>query len=241
MTDRHGLRALLFDLDGTIADTEELHRQAFNDAFEAHHLPHRWSPGLYRRLLRIPGGRERLSHFLDGAEATLSPASRDDLAGRLHAFKTERYRAHIAAGDLAPRPGVVRLMAEARAAGLCVGVVTTSHRHATKAVLKAVVPEVIFSTLITGERVSAKKPHPEAYLKALDQLEMTADQAVAVEDSEPGLAAARAAGLRCVITLNRWTQGGDFAAAGLVADDLDHGPDGQPITLATLATPQRWM
>lgn len=234
MTDTRGLKALLFDLDGTIADTEEVHRSAFNEAFEAHGLAHRWSPALYRDLLRVPGGRERLSHFLEGAEAALSAAARDDLAGRLHAFKTERYQDHINAGDLAPRPGIRRLMAEATAAGVCVGVVTTSHRHATKAVLRAVVPEVIFSTVVTGDRVAVKKPHPEAYLKALDQLDMQPGAALAVEDSLPGLAAARAAGLACLITPNRWTRGGDFSPAALVAEDLDTGLQG-PLTLAALA------
>ncbi|HEV7137753.1 MAG TPA: HAD-IA family hydrolase [Steroidobacteraceae bacterium] len=231
------IEALIFDVDGTLADTEEAHRQSFNDAFRAHGLDFCWSRELYRELLQVTGGKERLTAFFartrlgDGERARL-----DGVIPLLHATKTSFYRERIESGSVGLRPGVRRLMSEARAAGVRLAIAsTTSPENVTALLEGALGYEALaaFSVIATGDAVPRKKPAPDIYLLALSRLGITARRAVAFEDSAIGVAAAKAAGLLTVATPNDWSRGQDFAAADLVLPGL-----GEPA--APLAAADAW-
>ncbi len=233
------MQALLFDVDGTLADTEGAgHLPAFNDAFEAFGLPHRWDEATYRRLLNaVPGGRERLHYALTQAPPPADHGPVDDLAQRLHATKNRFYAQRLETGCIPPRPGIERILAEARSRGVRLAVVTTSARSNVEALFRGVLPATLrpaFEVCICGEDVAAKKPDPEAYLQALQVLALDATACLAVEDSANGLRAARAAAIPTLITRNRWTRDEDFSGAAAVIDDLDHGPAGTPLGIDDL-------
>lgn len=229
-------RALLWDVDGTIAETErDGHRIAFNQAFEAMALPWRWDVDTYGRLLEISGGRERLLAFMaDRDDAPVEVRARDELARALHRLKTKAYAERVAHGDIHARPGVVRLMDAALAAGIAQAVVTTT----STANVEALFPGVFgaewrarFATLVCAEDAPRKKPDPQAYLMALERLGLRPTEALAIEDSPNGLAAARAAGIRCGITRSAYFAGAAFDGALWVRDDLETP---EPLGLAAL-------
>jgi HAD superfamily hydrolase (TIGR01509 family) len=229
------LRALLFDVDGTLADTEEAHRQAFNGAFARHGYNWRWDRDQYRELLKVTGGRERIAHFVRGLGLGAA-RERECLGeiGALHATKTVLYTHAVSSGDLPLRPGVKRLIDEARGAGLALGIVTTTSSANVVALLSATLGTDSarwFSTIVTGERVHAKKPAPEAYDIALAELGVAAADCVAFEDSENGLqasqAAAQGAGIATVITPCQWTEHQQFPGALFLLPHL--GDPAQPL------------
>ncbi|HEX8757515.1 MAG TPA: HAD-IA family hydrolase [Steroidobacteraceae bacterium] len=228
------IEALIFDVDGTLADTEEAHRRSFNDAFRAHGLDFCWSRELYGELLQVTGGKERLAAFFDRTRLTESRRERlRDLIPLLHATKTSFYRERIESGRVGLRPGVRRLMSEARAAGVRLAIAsTTSPENVTALLEGALGYEAVaeFSVIATGDAVPRKKPAPDIYLLALSRLGITARCAVAFEDSAMGVAAAKAAGLLTVVTPNDWSRGQDFAAADLVLPCL--GDPAAPLNAA---------
>lgn len=214
------IEALIFDVDGTLADTEEAHRESFNDAFRAHDLEFRWSRELYGELLRVTGGKERLAAFFDRTRVCEGERARlQGLIPRLHATKTSFYRERIESGRVPLRPGVRRLMREARAAGVRLAIASTTSPENVSALLEGALGcEALddFSVIATGDAVPRKKPAPDIYLLALRRLGVAARCAVAFEDSAIGVAAAKAAGLLTVATPTAWTRGQDLAAADLV-------------------------
>ena len=236
------LSALLFDVDGTLAETEELHRAAFNEAFRAQTLSWHWNPTLYRELLRVGGGRERLLHYMSAFDlGPADPTESADLARRLHAAKTPVYQRLLANGHLAPRPGVGRLIAEARGAGVKLAIATTSARGNVEALIRGLFGADApgwFAAVAAGEDADAKKPDPAVYRVALERLGLDPSDCVAIEDSAIGLGAARAAGIAAVITPSSYTGNDDFEGARAQVRDLDHGEDGAPVTLAHI---RRWL
>jgi HAD superfamily hydrolase (TIGR01509 family) len=227
-----GLRALLWDVDGTLAETErDGHLVAFNQAFAEQGLAWRWDEALYATLLRVTGGRERLLHDMAARpEAPADPAEREALARALHAIKNRRYAQRVEAGLVQPRPGVLRLIGEARAAGARQAIVTTTSRDNVEALLGRLLGagwRETFEVCICGEDVERKKPDPQAHRLALDRLGLPADAALALEDSEVGLAAARAAGLAVLLTPSVFFPGrpDSIARAWAVCADLDRGGD----------------
>ncbi|MBM3733484.1 MAG: HAD-IA family hydrolase [Acidimicrobiia bacterium] len=236
------LAALIFDVDETLAETEELHRVSFNDTFRAFGLPWEWDRGLYRELLKTGGGRERMIHYMRTRKA--GPADERetaDLARRLHAAKTELYQKLLAGRPPAVRPGVRRLIGEARGAGVRLAIATTTTRINVLALLKgsfgADAPDW-FAAIAAGEDANAKKPDPTVYRVALECLKLPSHACIAIEDSLIGLRAATAAGVAAVVAPSGWTDETDFPGALAVARDLDHGPDGTPVTLARI---RGWM
>ncbi len=228
------LGALLFDVDGTLAETEEGHRAAFNAVFAAGGLPWNWTQAHYRDLLRVTGGKERmLSHArLHDPERFAEVEAR---VGELHQAKNARYAQWVAANGGALRPGVRRLIGEAKAAWLRLAIVTTTSRANIDALLAAAFGGANpFDVMICGEDVSRKKPDPEAYVVALERLGLAPEAGVALEDTRNGVLAARAAGLDVIVTPSLYSEGEDFSGASLVAPDLDRGPDGTLVTVATL-------
>lgn len=222
------LSALLWDVDGTLAETEfEGHRVAFNRSFEAAGLPWRWDRATYAGLLAVGGGHERITAFLEQVEGRTPERDRvEALQRRKQAFYAELVRQ----GGLALRPGVARLVGEAAAAGLRQAIVTTSGRSAVQAVLEGAPPALgrAFAFWVCGDDVARKKPDPEAYRLALRQLDMTGGAkqggVLVLEDSPAGLAAASGAGLPCLVCLSAATReepASRFSAARAVIESLE--------------------
>lgn len=213
------LRALIFDVDGTLAETEEAHRRAFNDTFAAAGLGWHWDHDTYLRLLKVTGGKERMKAWR--VETGTGP--HDSALAALHRAKTARYAEILATGGLKPRPGILRLIDEARAAGLRLAVATTTSPGNVEALARAIWRRGaadLFDVIAAGDEVTRKKPDPAVYLLALQRLGLPASAALAFEDSRNGVLAARAAGLSVVAAPSRFTAGDDLSSAGLVLPDL---------------------
>lgn len=234
------LLALLWDVDGTLADTElQGHRPAFNQAFAQAGLPWRWNPESYRRQLVVAGGRERMAAFLTRMEGHPSDPPRIEA---LQAAKQVAYQDLVVGGAIRPRPGVVRIMRAAAAAGITQAVVTTSSRRAVEALASSCLPELnqCCAFWICGEDVTFKKPHPQAYGLALSQLQDRgvasapdlAQQVLVIEDSIQGLRAATAAGLTTLISRSSSSTHEPLVALGsavAICDGLGDG--GTPMTV----------
>lgn len=218
------LDALIFDVDGTLADTEEVHRTAFNLAFERFGLGWQWSRTEYRALLNTTGGKERMAHYI--AQLTITPAERLDLTRLLpeiHAQKTKFYSSVVKDGVLALRPGVLRLITEAQNAGCRLAIASTTTAMNIDALLQSAFGARgtdIFHVIACGDQVKSKKPAPDIYQLALHHLGVPAGHCVAFEDSANGLYAAVAADLWTVVTPTYWTEESDFGAAGLILPNL---------------------
>jgi HAD superfamily hydrolase (TIGR01509 family) len=210
------LRALIFDVDGTLAETEEIHRRAFNEIFAAHGIGWEWDQALYARLLEVTGGKERIRHYIDAYGAC--PALEDSAIATLHRAKTQRYTDLIESGDIGLRPGIAALLREAPALGVRLAIATTTSRPNVDALLRATLGSQPFEVIAAGDEVPAKKPAPDVYLLALERLGLSAAECVALEDTINGLRSAQAAGLACVITPSVYGGMGPFPGALRVVD-----------------------
>jgi HAD superfamily hydrolase (TIGR01509 family) len=218
------LDALIFDVDGTLADTEEAHRQAFNQAFCAFRLHWCWTPERYRDLLQVTGGKERLASHLESLPLATEDRRRLlELIPEIHAAKTRYYKLRVRLGRVPPRPGVRRLLTEARMAGIRLAIAsTTSPENVATLISASFGPDVLawFDAIVAGDAVARKKPAPDVYLQALASLNLPPSRAMAVEDSAIGVKAAKAAGLFTLVTPSPWTQNEDFSGADLVLPSL---------------------
>ncbi len=220
------LQALIFDVDGTLADTESVHLEAFNHAFRQEGLDWVWDVPLYTRLLEISGGKERMAHYWRSVEperTELAAGALDATIHRLHEIKTAYYEAAVNNGAVQLRPGVLALMDEARRQGLQLAIATTTSPVNIAALLRSAIgPDWRTHFLAIGDASNApiKKPHPQVYLKVLADMGLQAAQCMAFEDSANGLKAATAAGLDTVITPNSFTAHHDFSGALRVVPDL---------------------
>ncbi len=226
------LQALVFDVDGTLADTErDGHRVAFNRAFAEAGLDWDWTPPLYGELLSVTGGKERIQHYLRHYNTAFEGPP--DLAGfiaELHRSKTRHYTAMLAEGAIPLRPGVRRLLEEARDAGVRLAIATTTTPENVTALIDNTLPAGAmswFEVIGAGDIVPSKKPAPDIYTWVLQALGLDASRVVAFEDSAHGLHSARDAGIdRVVVTVNGYTAGQDFAGATVVLESL--GEPGAP-------------
>ncbi len=218
------LTTLLFDVDGTLAETEEIHRQSFNKAFKQAGLDWQWSADCYRDLLAVTGGKERINYYIGKyAPEFESPDNLPAWIADLHARKTEHYTRTVAEGKMPLRPGVRRLLDEARRTGLRLGIATTTTPANVAVLLKKSLSEDSeswFEVIAAGGMVELKKPAPDIYLFAMQQMGVSPDECLAFEDSANGLISAQQAGLKTLVTVSQYTQAHDFSNAELVVDHL---------------------
>ncbi len=228
------LEALIFDVDGTLADTEkDGHLVAFNMAFEEAGLDWKWSVELYGRLLEVTGGKERIKFYLsdfykdERGEDFEIPASinkpLDEFVADLHAAKTRFYMQLMEEGAVPLRTGVVRLFNEAREAGLRLAIATTTTpANVTSLLTHMLGADAIdwFEVIAAGDVVPAKKPAPDIYTYAMEKMNLSHEQCLAFEDSYNGLLSSKGADLKTIITINNYTADHDFAGAELVLSDF---------------------
>jgi len=218
------LQALIFDVDGTLADTEEAHRRAFNAAFREHGLDWNWSKPQYAELLLTTGGKERIAAYVRSREfAAADEAAIRDKIPALHKTKTALYADMVRKGEAPLRDGVARLLDEAQAAGVRLAIATTTTFDNIRALLETTLGAGAldrFAVIGAGDQVARKKPAPDIYRYVLQQLELPAANCVAIEDSLNGLTSAKAAGLFTIVTPSYWTQSEDFTAADLLLPTL---------------------
>ncbi|MGA9162876.1 MAG: HAD family hydrolase [Thiobacillus sp.] len=225
------LQALLFDVDGTLADTErDGHRPAFNQAFADAGLDWHWDVALYGKLLAVTGGKERMKHYIDHYRPDYNkPANFDQMVAELHQSKTRIYSALAARGGIPMRTGVKRLLIEARAAGLRLAIATTTTPENVTVLLEHSLgagTQDWFDVIAAGDIVPAKKPAPDIYHYALEKMGLDAAVCLAFEDSENGLRASLGANLKTLVTVNDYTLDHDFTGAAVVLSDL--GDPGSP-------------
>lgn len=219
--------ALIFDVDGTLAETEEAHRMSFNDAFAEAGLDWAWSHTDYQNLLRITGGKERMLHYIESWGAAPPPGERGEAIRALHSRKTELYAARVAAGDVPLRPGIETLLQAARDYGFRLAIATTTSRSNVDALLAANLGQDAvnwFATIVCGDMVARKKPAPDAYEEVLRILRKRPEETIAIEDSWNGVQAARSAGIAVVATPSLYSADDDFSdATAVVTDPLCFG------------------
>lgn len=233
------LKALIFDVDGTLADTEKYgHRVAFNQAFAQAGLPWEWSVRLYQEILAIAGGKERIRYYIEKyqpdflAKFTNQSDELTALIANLHAKKNQLYKALLITGSIPLRPGVVRLLKAARQENIQLAIASTSAVENVTALLEfALGKESLdwFQVIAAGDMVAVKKPASDIYLYVLEKMQLHPDQCLVFEDTDQGLTAATRAGLSTIITMSDYTQDQDFTGAKLVLNHL--GDIDQPFTI----------
>lgn len=230
------LRGLIFDVDGTLADTESAHRAAFNHAFAEAGLDWHWDEPLYTRLLEISGGKERITHYWTQVRGEIKAIEADAFVNtvqRIHDLKTAAYERAVHDGAVQLRPGVLRLIESASRARLRLAIATTTSPVNIAALMRSAIGldwKYIFQIVEDASTAPRKKPHPQVYLQTLNRMQLRATECLAFEDSANGLNAAMGAGLPTIVTPNAFTAHHDFARALRVLPSL------QDTTLADLHT-----
>ncbi|MFV2003811.1 MAG: HAD family hydrolase [Gammaproteobacteria bacterium] len=228
------LQAFLFDVDGTLADTErDGHRVAFNRAFDEYGIDWNWSVETYGKLLAVTGGKERMRYYADKfLDEDKIPDGLEEKIPELHAAKTRHYTELLSTGAIPLRPGVERLIAEARQRGFRLAIATTTTPENVTALLTHTLgAESIdwFEVIAAGDIVPAKKPAPDIYDYALNTMNLTADECIAFEDSANGIKSSAGANLNTIITINDYTKDHDFSDACIVLDQM--GEPEQPFSV----------
>ena len=234
------MQALIFDVDGTMADTEAVHREAFNAAFAEVRLGWHWDEGLYTRLLNVAGGKERIERYWRCVEPDEIDGERmKETIAAIHAIKTRYYTERVYGGAVPLRPGIARLIDEANAAGLPLAIATTTTTANLDALLSAPLGadwRRRFVAVCDASSAPIKKPAPDVYHAALARLGLPPGQCLALEDSENGLRAARAAGIPTVITTTSCTASQCFDSALCVLPHL-----GDPQLPVTVGAERGWV
>lgn len=227
------IQAIFFDQDGVIIDTErDGHRVSFNETFKEFGYDFAWSVEEYHELLQVAGGKERMKHYLNtkGFGVPVEPAEVDDLIARMHKRKTTMFIEMIESGRLPLRPGIDRFMQEAVAAGLRLGVCTTSNEKAAQAIAHGLLKDIPFEFVLAGDIVEKKKPAPDIYNLGLERSGLRPEDVFVVEDSRNGVLAAKAAGMKILATTNVYTEKEDLSQAEIIVSCLGD-PSGEKAAL----------
>ncbi len=244
------LKAIFFDMDGTIVDTEkDGHRVAFNEAFKQSGIAAEWDVQMYHRLLQIAGGKERMKYYFENEGKEYLPAGKsvEEFVQQLHLLKTDIFISLIENGKLPLRAGIHRIMKEANAHGISVAICSTSNEKAVKTIAGSMLGDIQIDLILAGDVVTRKKPDPEIYLMALQKSGFSANEVIVVEDSENGLIAGKEAGIKVLVTVNEYTKnenlsradavvtsfGDEIESAEILAGDLVLG-DGKIIQISDL-------
>lgn len=233
------MQALIFDCDGVLVDTErDGHRVSFNEAFAELGIDCHWTVERYGELLLTAGGKERMRRHFDETGWPEGHPDRDVLVARIHKLKTEIFMRLVREGSLPLRPGIARIVDEAIASGIVLAVCSTSNEKAVQAVVDVMLGanRAKSISVFAGDVVAAKKPAPDIYNLAARTLGLAAQNCVVIEDSNNGLRAAKAAGMRCIVTVSSYTGGEDFALADRIVDDLDSGGVDIPLCRALVGS-----
>ncbi|MDP2804386.1 MAG: HAD-IA family hydrolase [Gallionellaceae bacterium] len=218
------VKAIIFDVDGTLADTEDAHRIAFNKAFAENNLDWNWDQALYDKLLKVTGGKERIKYFVESfLTGFTKPEDYDGFVKNLHVVKTAHYTGMLRDGLIPLRPGVKQLIVDAHRAGVILAIATTTTPENVSALLEVGLGkdwEKYFSANGCGDIVPNKKPAPDIYDWVLRELKLNPSDCIALEDSNNGLRSALAAGIKTYVTINPYTCRQDFTGAAAVFDDL---------------------
>lgn len=213
------IKAVLFDQDGVIIDTErDGHRVAFNNTFREFGLDIEWDVELYHRLLQVGGGKERIRHYFEKYHTGAPPADLEELIKKMHEKKTAAFIDLLETMPL--RPGIHRFMREVKAAGMKIGICTTSNEKVAHSIADGKLGDIGFDVLIAGDMVTKKKSDPEIYLSALAKIGVKPEECLVVEDSSIGVRAGRAAGCRVMATVNGYTKDEDLSGADFVVTCL---------------------
>ena len=218
------IKAIIFDVDGTLADTEDGHRKSFNKAFAECGLDWCWDVALYEKLLKVTGGKERIKYFVETFQPNfVKPADFDSFVKNLHAAKTRYYTDMLGKGHIPLRPGIKQLMADARLQGIRLAIATTTTPENVTTLLEIGLGkdwQSYFAANGCGDIVPHKKPAPDIYYWVLDKLKLAPKDCIALEDSENGLRSSLAAGIKTFVTVNHYTRNQNFEGAAGVFDDL---------------------
>lgn len=226
------MKALIFDVDGTLADTEDAHRKAFNDAFAEFDFAWNWDAALYKKLLKVTGGKQRIRFFLEDFDpAFLTRDDIDDLILELHKTKTKHFVARLENGQVPLRAGIEDLIAECRAKGLTIAIATTTTPVNVRTLLKVNLgPESLdwFACIGDGGEVPVLKPEPDVYNWVLDKLGLKPGETLALEDSRNGLVSCQRAEIPCLVVTNDYTEDQDFGGC------VEQWPNYEGVTVAKL-------
>lgn len=208
------MKALIFDVDGTLADTEDAHRKAFNDAFVEFKFDWNWDRTLYKKLLKVTGGKQRIRFFLEDHDPEFLKQDKiDDLILSLHQTKTKYFIERLQNGQVPLRPGIEDLIKEARAQNLTIAIATTTTPINVRTLLTVNLGEDSlnwFACIGDGGEVPILKPEPDVYNWVLDKLGLQAHETLSLEDSRNGLVASQRANIPCLVVTNDYTEGQDF-------------------------------
>lgn len=218
------LKALIFDVDGTLANTERNgHLVAFNLAFEKLGLNWHWSNELYCQLLKVTGGQLRIKYYIKNYKPEFKCDAIDVFVKETHALKTKIYTYLMDAGDIPLRTGVTRLLNEARKAGLRLAIATTT----TPINVDSLIANTLgrdtlawFEVIGTGDVVSNLKPAGDIYHWVIEKMNLKADECIAFEDSHNGIVSATNANLKTLVTINEYTESHSFEDAMVVLNHL---------------------
>jgi HAD superfamily hydrolase (TIGR01509 family) len=218
------IKAIIFDVDGTLADTEDGHRKSFNKAFAESGLDWNWDVALYDKLLKVTGGKERIKYFVESfLTGFTKPADFDGFVKHLHAVKTRHYTNMLGEGQIPLRPGISQLIHDAHAAGIMLAIATTTTPENVSALLEVGLGKNwadYFAANGCGDIVPHKKPAPDIYFWVLEKMGLSAADCIALEDSNNGLRSALAAGIKTYVTTNPYTHWHDFDGASGIFEDL---------------------
>ncbi len=215
MSDRIEIQCLIFDFDGTLAETEEAHRNAFNEAFTSRKLNWHWDQNIYKKLLQIAGGKERIEFYNESFSSNSKKISSKDIE-EIHLQKTKFYSQSVSQGFVQLRPGIREFLEKAKYNEKKLAISTSTSRDNVSMLLRSCLnenPEDVFSFISTGDLVKKKKPSPDLYKLVLAEMNLMPEECLAFEDSRIGLVSAKRANIKTVVNPSQYSVGDNFDEA----------------------------